>query len=188
MRRDSRRPSPENAPRPRYALALLQDFMRRQKNRGHRERHQVVNRAKGNERAQNRRRGKEWREKDEDDRLENAQASGHIADHASDLRQKENAEKTRERQRQRIGEEDVEDAGSDDPVERRDGDLRDEKAECRQLEFPLPQTNRLSANGDPEEIEDRRQKQNDPQQPDGVERNMHRRGNLGRRSDEQRAA
>ena len=105
-----------------------------------------------------------------------------------DLREKENRQKFCERQRKRIGKQDVENAGSDHPIECGDRDLGNEEPERRQIEFPLTDAHRLAADGNPEEIGRRGDQQNDSQNANGVEREMNRRRYLRWRGDEQSSA
>src|SRR2546427_247705 len=168
--------------------ALLESLARRQKNRGDEERQQVVNRAKGDERSENRRSGKERREEKKNDRFEDAQPARHVAGDTGDLREKENRQKFCEGQRKRIGKQDVENAGSAHPVERGNRDLGNEESERGEIEFPLSNAHRLAADGDPEEIGRRGDQQNDSQNANGVEREMNRCRHFRRRGDEQSSA
>src|SRR5262249_52311771 len=89
MRRDPRRPSPENAPRSGDAFPLLEELGRRKEKRRDEERQQVIDRPERDERTEDRRRGKERTEKKKDDRFEDSQAAGNVAGDAGDLREEE---------------------------------------------------------------------------------------------------
>jgi hypothetical protein len=105
---------------------------------GRDQRHEVVDDAIRDERSEHRRARKMGRQAHQDDGLEDAEATGEMAREPGDLGEQERRQKLREAESRRGGEQYVEHARGERPVERRERELHQRQLERGNAELSCP--------------------------------------------------